>query len=174
MIYFGQEVGESAALAEGFSGADGRTSIFDYCGVPEHQKWLNNGRFDGGGLSEDQKQLRNFYSTLLNAVADNEALSTGAFYELQFANQNRGNFDERIYCFLRYTDAQQILVMANFDRNPRQLNVLLPDDLLDKVNLSGAKTLTDLLSDKVYHTADIRHGIDIELPPGGGVLLSFS
>jgi glycosidase len=40
MIYFGQEVGEPGVGAEGFQGDDGRTTIFDYWGVPEHQKWL--------------------------------------------------------------------------------------------------------------------------------------
>src|SRR5690606_39091723 len=39
MIYFGQEVGESAAEHAGF-GSPGRTSIFDYIGVPAHQRWM--------------------------------------------------------------------------------------------------------------------------------------
>ena len=60
MLYFGQEVGEPARGAEGFSSADGRTTIFDYWGVPEHQKWLNQGKFDGGKLSPEQKKLRDF------------------------------------------------------------------------------------------------------------------
>jgi hypothetical protein len=47
MVYFGQEVGEPAIGTEGFSGNDGRTSIFDYWGVPEHQKWVNNQEYDG-------------------------------------------------------------------------------------------------------------------------------
>jgi glycosidase len=174
MIYFGQEVGEPATAAEGFSGADGRTTIFDYYGVSEHQKWLNNGKFDGGGLSDDQKKLRTFYTTLLNAVYNNEAFNSGAFYELLLANQHRGNFDERIYCYLRYTETQQVLVVVNFDRNSRQLNVILPDDLLNKLNFSGAKTLTDMLSGQVHQVKDIRQGINIELTPVGGVLLLFS
>ena len=60
MIYFGQEVGEPAEGSEGFSGNDGRTSIFDYWGVPEHQKWLNDGKMDGGKLSDSQKKLTGF------------------------------------------------------------------------------------------------------------------
>ncbi len=48
MIYFGQEVGEPAAGAEGFGGNDGRTTVFDYWGVPEHQKWMNGKKYDGG------------------------------------------------------------------------------------------------------------------------------
>jgi glycosidase len=173
MIYFGQEVGEPASGTEGFSLADGRTTIFDYWGVPEHQKWLNNGQFDGGGLSDDQKKLRGFYSILLNAAGNNEAFSTGKFYELLLANQHRGGFDEKIYCYLRYTDQQRILVIVNFNRSPRQLNVLLPDDLLNQLNLSGGKDFTDLLSGTKYATNDIRNGLDITLLQSSGVLLLF-
>src|SRR3546814_19778092 len=57
MLYFGQEVGEPGKGNEGYGGEDNRTTIFDYWGVPEHQKWMNNGKFDGGGLSTTQKDL---------------------------------------------------------------------------------------------------------------------
>lgn len=56
MIYFGQEVGEPAAEDPGF-GKPTRTSIFDYIGVPAHQRWMNGGKFDGGALSESEKSL---------------------------------------------------------------------------------------------------------------------
>src|SRR5690606_40101895 len=55
------DLGEPGAGDEGFSGEDGRTTIYDYWGVPEHQKWMNGGAFDGGLLSLEQKQLRMFY-----------------------------------------------------------------------------------------------------------------
>ncbi|HEY0245202.1 MAG TPA: alpha-amylase family protein [Mucilaginibacter sp.] len=173
MIYCGQEVGEPAADGEGFSSADGRTTIFDYWGVPEHQKWLNNGQFDGGGLSDDQKKLRNFYITLLGVASANEAFSLGKFYELLLANQHRGGFDERIYCYLRYTDQQRVLAIVNFDRTPRQLNVLLPDDLLSQLNLNGTVELTDLLSGTKYATDNIHNGLDISMPQSSGMLLLF-
>ena len=60
MIYFGQEVGEPGQGAEGFGGEDGRTTIFDYWGVPQHQKWVNDGAFDGGQLNDSEKALRDF------------------------------------------------------------------------------------------------------------------
>ncbi len=174
MVYFGQEVGEAADGNEGFSPNDGRTSIFDYWGVIEHQKWVNNGKFDGGGLDEEQKMLRGFYSALLNAVKNNEALNSGEFYELMVANQQQKGFDQRIYYYLRYTANEQVLVIVNFAREDRQLHVVLPDDLLTKLNLSGAKEFTDLLSNTKYTTADIKGGLDINLPATSGVLLSIS
>ena len=51
MIYFGQEVGEPGAGNEGFQGDDGRTTIYDYWGVPEHQKWMSSGKFSGEALT---------------------------------------------------------------------------------------------------------------------------
>ncbi|WP_426671690.1 alpha-amylase family protein [Mucilaginibacter sp. McL0603] len=173
MIYFGQEVGEPAAGEEGFSGNDGRTSIFDYWGVPEHQKWLNDGKLDGGKLSDDQKKLRDFYSRLLNLARDNEALRVGAFWELMIANEHQQGFDQRLYLFLRYTDKQRILVITNFNRSERKLQVKLSEDLLAKLNLSGAKEFTDLLTGAKYNTNNINKGLDITLPAVSGMLLNF-
>ena len=62
MIYSGQEVGEQAEGTTGFSSSDGRTSIFDYCAVPQLQKWNNGGMFDGAKLSDSKKNLRSFLS----------------------------------------------------------------------------------------------------------------
>lgn len=173
MIYFGQEVGEPAVGTEGFSGEDGRTTIFDYWGVPEFQKWTNNGAFDGRKLSDSQKNLRSFYSTLLNAVHDNEALGSGKFYELMMANEHQSGFDQRLYIFLRYTDKQRILVITNFSRGERKIQVKLPDDLLKQLNISGKQVLIDLLSGTKYSTDNINDGVNVTLPATSGLLLKF-
>ncbi|MDB5122735.1 MAG: alpha-amylase [Mucilaginibacter sp.] len=173
MVYFGQEVGEPGVGVEGFGGDDGRTSIFDYWGVPEHQKWLNNEKFDGGGLSGDQKKLHGFYSTLLNAVHDNEALRSGKFYELMMANEHQPGFNQRLYIYLRYTDKQRILVVTNFSRSPQTIQVKLPDDLLKQLNITGKQQFTDLLTNNKYNTDDISSGVNISLPASSGVLLQF-
>jgi glycosidase len=173
MVYFGQEVGEPAAGVEGFSGDDGRTTIFDYWGVPEHQKWLNNGLFDGGQLSDSQKSLRSFYSTLLNAVHNNEALRSGNFWELMLANERQPGFDQHLYIFLRYTDKQRILVITNFNRSERSIKIKLPDDLLKQLNLTGKKEFKDLLGNTKFNTKNIATGIAITLPASSGMLLEF-
>jgi glycosidase len=173
MVYFGQEVGEPALGVEGFSSDDGRTTIFDYWGVPENQKWLNYGKFDGGQLSDDQKNLRNFYSSLLNAVRDSEALNAGKFWELMVANERQPGFDQHLYIFLRYTDKQRILVITNFNRSERKIQVKLPPDLLAHLNLAGQKEFRDLLSGAKFNTNDIGNGIALTLPATSGMLLDF-
>ena len=173
MVYFGQEVGEPALCPAGFGPDEGRTTIFDYHGVPEHQKWMNRGLFDGGQLSDSQKKLRNFYSTLLNVVHDNEVLSSGKFWELMLANGRQSGFDQLLYIFLRYTDKQRILVITNFNRSERSIQVKLPGDLLKQLNLSGKIEFADLLNGNKFSTENIADGINITLPASSGMLLEF-
>jgi len=157
MIYFGQEVGEPAAGKEGFGGDDGRTTIFDFWGVPEHQKWVNNGRYDGGQLSEDQKRLRAFYARLLTTVKSHPALAGGRMYDLAFANepvqlkdkvipQSEG-FSDGTIAFARYTEGKIVLVVANFEREEKRFVLKLPETLWKAANLSvkGTYVLHDLL-----------------------------
>ncbi|MFN8804817.1 MAG: alpha-amylase family protein, partial [Bacteroidota bacterium] len=97
MIYFGQEVGEPGAKAEGFSGDDGRTTMFDYWGVPQHQKWVNNLQYDGGQLSDEQKQLRQFYGDILTLASNNQAIAQGKYADLTVFNQQKGNFSPLVH-----------------------------------------------------------------------------
>src|SRR5690606_21112547 len=78
MVYFGQEVGEDGSEDAGF-GKPTRTSIFDYIGVPAHQRWMNNGAFDGGQLTADEAKLRDYYKRLLNFARSNKALLGESF-----------------------------------------------------------------------------------------------
>jgi len=150
MLYFGQEVGEPANGAEGFSSEDGRTSIFDYWGVPEHQKWMNQGKFDGAKLSPAQQDLRDFYSRLLNLSATSDAIRQGKFYELQDANNLGKEYNQRhLYTFLRYTGKQQLLIVVNFSADKTYRPTLtVPAEALTAMGLNPKKfyTYTDVLN----------------------------
>jgi glycosidase len=174
MIYSGQEVGEMANGTEGFSGDDGRTSIFDYWGVPQHQKWMNNGAFDGGKLNAEEKSLRQFYSKLLNLAAKNEAIAGGNFYELLQANQSSAGFNDKVYAYLRYTENKHVLVIANFNRNESKLMLKLPKDVLSAFNIeSKAINFTDLLTETKFKTDNINNGLSINMPATSAVILEF-
>ncbi|WP_201984365.1 alpha-amylase family glycosyl hydrolase [Hymenobacter rubidus] len=164
MLYFGQEVAEPAHGTEGFSAEDGRTTIFDYWGVPEHQKWLNQGKFDGARLSPEQKSLRDFYSRLLNVASNTEAIRKGRFYELQDANNLGKEYDQRrLYAYLRYTDKQQVLVVVNFstDKTYRPTLTISPEAMA-AMGLSTKKfyTYTDLLANE-----EPRNALNLTLEP---------
>ncbi len=128
MVYHGQEVGEPAAGVEGFGGDDARTTIFDYWSMPEFAKWVNGGKFDGGGLSDGQKSLRDFYRRLLAAV-DQPAFRDGDFYPLNPANAGNPGYGRVgdngvpghwLYSYLRHepTSGQRVLVVVNL--HPRE------------------------------------------------------
>lgn len=87
MIYFGQEVGEPGAEEPGF-GDPSRTSIFDYIGVPHHQRWMNGGAFDGGALLPEEAALREYYKKLLNFTLASPAL-LGEYREIHTFNRER-------------------------------------------------------------------------------------
>lgn len=124
MIYFGQEVGEPAYGIEGFSGNDGRTTIFDYWAVPEHQKWMNGGKFDGGQLTDNQKKLRAFYATLTYFSTHANAIKSGKLLEIPVAQNPKG------YAYWRYTEDEVILVVLNFDYHKSfQLPIAIADAL---------------------------------------------
>lgn len=77
MIYFGQEFGELGMDSEGFSGRDGRTTIFDYWSVDTIRRWRNGSKFDGKMLTEDQKHLYSIYKRLLTLCNEEKAISQG-------------------------------------------------------------------------------------------------
>lgn len=141
MTYFGQEVGEPARGAEGFGGEDNRTTIFDYWGVPEHQKWLNGGAFDGGGLGKEQRELRDYYVRLLQFTGASEALAKGELWEIPMG----GNMNKRMYGYVRYTATQRLLILVNFDRHYRmESHVQIPAEILKGRAVTHAE---DKLSD---------------------------
>ncbi|MCC3154140.1 alpha-amylase family glycosyl hydrolase [Hymenobacter sp. BT770] len=164
MLYSGQEVAEPAHGSEGFSGEDGRTTIFDYWGVPEHQKWMNQGKFDGAKLSAEQKNLRSFYAHLLNLASTSDAIRKGRFYELQDANNLGKEYNQKhLYTYLRYTDKQQLLVVVNFsaDKTYRP-TINVPAEAVAAMGLNTKKfyTYTDVLN-----PGEARNTLNLTLAP---------
>lgn len=129
MIYCGQELGEPGMDEEGFSGRDGRTTIFDYWSLKSLRDWNNNGKFDGANLSEEQKYLRKTYSKILHLAKEEQAIVKGEFYDLMYANSSNPYFNtHRQYAFLRKYNNEVILVVANFDKSEQKVRVEIPSD----------------------------------------------
>jgi len=159
MVYFGQEVGEAGNEDAGF-GTHSRTSIFDYIGVPNHQRWMNGGKFDGGQLSQEEKDLRDFYKKLLNFSINSSALM-GKFQEIQTANRNiTPGYDIAIYAYTRWSDTQKLIIVTNFySLASSNFDLRIPADIIQKWNLKdGTYTITDQLYHKKTTQLRVENG----------------
>ncbi|WP_238115397.1 alpha-amylase family protein [Vibrio cincinnatiensis] len=150
LIYFGQEVGEPAAEQAGY-GQPSRTSIFDYIGVPEHQKWMNGGKFDGGQLNHQQRALRQFYCQLMNLVQDSPALM-GDYHDLYAENwPNFAKNKDTLFAFARSNSEQKLIIAANFSAHHTQtVKLQLPHSLVQHWQLTqGQHTAFDHLNQRL-------------------------
>lgn len=147
MIYFGQHVGEPGSGAEGFNGDDGRTTIYDYWGVPQHQRWMGSGDFAGTALSAEQKQLHQSYTDLLNLAAANVAMTNGEYLDLTNYNIGAGNFDRTVCAFLRYSGEERLLILTSFNAVSKNIKVQIPAEAVAKLSLdpTGVYIARDLL-----------------------------
>lgn len=146
MVYFGQEVGEAGAENAGF-GQPSRTSIFDYIGVPAHQRWVNGKRYDGGALSEDEKRLRDFYKRLLNFTIRSEALM-GDYRDIHYFNKDHTEgYDHKVLSYLRWGATEKLIVVSNFhDGDSRVFELKIPEEIIGQWQLGeGTHAVEDAL-----------------------------
>jgi len=166
MIYFGQEVGEPGLGNEGFQDNDGRTTIFDYWGVPEHQKWMNGGKFDGGLLTLEQQQLRQFYSDLLNLAQKRPALTQGDYIDITEAN-NADNFNGKVTAYIRHSGDERLLIIASFNSADQNVKVKIPADVIAKVGLESPEKY--IARDLLWREAEVvfasDFSFDLKLKP---------
>jgi len=153
MIYFGQELGERGMDEEGFSGKDGRTSIFDYWSVDTVRRWNNNGKWNEELLTEEEIRLRKFYHKLIRLCNREKALREGLFYDLMYANYENPDFNSmKQYAFVRGDYKDFLLVIANFSNEEEEVTVWIPDHAYDffKVNQHERAIAVPLLSDEKF------------------------
>ena len=154
MLYFGQEWGERGMDAEGFSGRDGRTTIFDY--------WSLQPRYNA---------LTQIYNKVLNIARSEKAVSEGLMFDVMYANQQY----RQQYAFLRKADKETLFVVANFADVPATIDITIPSHAFDYLNLlEKAYKAVDLLSGTQVSLVLIRdQQVSIALPPRGAVVYKF-
>lgn len=162
MIYFGQEVGEPGNENAGF-GQPTRTSIFDYIGVPHLQRWVNDKKFDGGQLSKEEKELRDFYKRLLNFTINSDALM-GNYQDIHYYNRDHTeNYNHRVLSYVRWSENEKLIVVANFDSNENYtFELKIPKDIINKWGLKeGSNTTVEQLYSQNNASLEIKEGIGI-------------
>ncbi|WP_350606710.1 alpha-amylase family protein [Pseudoalteromonas sp. MER144-MNA-CIBAN-0113] len=135
LLYFGQDVGEDGSEEAGF-GKPTRTSIFDYIGVPAHQAWMNNGKFDGGQLTAEQAQLRQYYISIM-ALNDLPAIVAGDMAQLMITGS------DSVVGFVRTLGQQSLWVLSNFSQQAQTVTITLTPN--QATMLKPNSTLYDLL-----------------------------
>ena len=165
MLYAGQEYGERGMDEEGFSGCDGRTTIFDYWSVDtltraEQQK-----------LTKEEKALKAMYDKVLNIARSEKSVAEGESFDLMYVNQQY----QRQYAFLRKADSEVLLVVANFEEQSADMNVTIPSHAFDYLQIKEKNAIaTDLLSGKKKRIVLRRdETVSLQLPPLGAVVMKF-
>lgn len=150
MLYFGQEFGEPGMEREGFSGEDGRTTIFDYWRVKTIQQWRSRGRYLLKNLPRESQELYAQYRKVLTLAVGEECFGPGKFYDLMYVNYENPNFDaNRVYAFIRSTDRDACLVVCNFSDEDRAAGVNIPQHALEFLQIkAGRYRATDLMTAK--------------------------
>jgi glycosidase len=178
MIYNGQEVGEPAEENAGF-GSPGRTSIYDYIGIPKHQQWMNHGAFDGALLANRDKELRQFYQELLQFTLACPALE-GPFYDLHRHNASLGQGypGHDVYSFARWKNEDKYLILCNFSKQNRfSFRFYLYLDLAEQwFQEEGHYTLTDYFTQKKYTlvvSSEMTY-VDVELEALASLILKLN
>ncbi len=143
MIYMGQELGEQATDSEGFSGYDGRTTIFDYWSVGTLRRWYNEGNPDGSQLTPRERWLRAKYATILRLCNTEKAIAHGRFYDLMYVNyQNPTLNPHRQYVFMRSYDGVTLFIAANFASESCDLSVNIPRHALEMLNIPEGNVMS--------------------------------
>jgi glycosidase len=180
LIYSGQELGEQGMDSEGFSGLDGRTSIFDYWGVKSIQNWTNEGKFDGAKLLPEQKELRTFYQNLLKITLNENAITQGLMYDLEFANFDNPKFNtHEQYAYFRKHDDELLLFVLNFDDKYLDTEVKFPLEAFQYLKLKEGQNykVTNLLDKNEKYpllTLSSQSSFISYMPPWKGLILKLT
>ena len=140
MLYAGEEYGERGMDQEGFSGHDGRTTIFDYWSVDTLC------RAASGELTAEELSLYAQHERILNIARSEAAITEGQMFDLMYVNQH---FGDRQYAFLRKAGEELLLVVVNFDENPTAIDVHIPLHAFDYLQIAeGDYKVTDQLTNE--------------------------
>lgn len=165
MLYAGEEYGESGMDKEGFSGLDGRTTIFDYWSIDTLCRATWN------TLNEDEKNLNELHQKVLRIANKEQSICNGAFFDLMYAN----NHLDKQYVFIRRYEGEMLLIAVNFDTRDVCIGVNIPEHAFNFLNMEEAKVqATDLLTSK-KKTYELKKDspIAIQLGASGAVVMKM-
>ncbi|MBO7234588.1 MAG: alpha-amylase family protein [Paludibacteraceae bacterium] len=178
MIYAGQEFGELGMDHEGFSGMDGRTTIFDYWSVPSIAAWANDGKFDGKKLTPEQSELRQFYKKLLHITLEQKAITQGVMYDLEYAQDPIHFNSHEHFVYVRKYQDEVLLFVLNFDDKCANMRIRIPQEAFDFLQWKPNQNYNyiDLLQEEDMGTAIFSPDNDfaVKLPAWKGKIFKLT
>lgn len=171
MIYFGQEVGEKGMDEEGFSGKDGRTTIFDWWSIDSVQrlrKLIASGKYTSqnvedlieGGLEKEEAEIFIRFAEAVRFASKDTAVTKGTTYDLCYCNMASDGFDKnRHFAFLRDFEEHTLLVAANFSNTDAKMKLVIPQHAFEWMEIPQTKEM---------HPGKI---IDVTVPPMDAVVV---
>ena len=173
MLYAGQEYGERGMDEEGFSGRDGRTTIFDYWSVDS----LIHGYSSRRQLTKEEKSIEATYKKVLNIATSEKAVTEGKFFDLMYVNPTSADFNaDRQYVFLRSNEDDLMIVLANFSDESSDCKVNIPQHAFNYLNLKkGIMEGTDLLNgEKIAITLSDTDPLNLSVEAWSGRVIKIS
>ena len=164
MLFEGEEYGEKGMDAEGFSGRDGRTTIFDYWSIDTLC------RAAADELTASEKRLAEIHQKLIAIAQKEKAVSEGEFFDLMYVNPASTSFNPyRHYTFLRKSGKTLLLVVVNFDDKDSDVAVRIPAHAFDYLNIKeGDHKATELLTEMSHPFTLTKDGsVDANVPAYG-------
>lgn len=176
MCYFAQELGEQGMDKEGFSGVDGRTTIFDYWSIDKIIRWRDFGKYDTQLLTDEECELQTFYKKLF-AIAKEDAVAKGVMYDLQYLNLSNSDYDAtKQFAWLRRFENETLLVVVNFDDANKNIKLNVIQEVFDFLGMRPKKRqlMKDLLSNKsCYKDFCPDTPLELELNANSGIVFKF-
>ena len=173
MLYAGQEYGERGMDEEGFSGRDGRTTIFDYWSVDS----LIHGYSSRRQLTKEEKSIEATYKKVLNIATNEKAVTEGKFFDLMYVNPTSADFNaDRKYVFLRSNEDDLMIVLANFSDENSDCKINIPQHAFEYLNMKkGIMEGTDLLNgEKIAITLSDTDPLNLSVEAWSGRVIKIS
>ncbi len=166
MLYFAQEYGERGMDREGFSGNDGRTTIFDYWSVDSLC------RASQKKLTTTEKRLHDIYKRTLNIARSEKAVCEGVFFDLMYVNRHL----QRQYVFLRRAKGELLLVAVNFDDRDAEISINIPAHAFDYLKIKQQRTTATCLLTRKKQQMELRDDttVSMTLPAYGANVWKMS
>lgn len=162
MLYAGEEVGERGMDNEGFSGRDGRTSIFDWWAPSSLTRLYKYIHGEKEALAPEEETMLDTYRKALKFAAEDNAVSKGTFYDLCYCNYASDGFNpDRHFAFLRDFEDETLLIVCNFSKNDADMKISIPEHAFNWMKMPE--------SEMFNHTTPV----SVHVPATNGVIIKL-